>query len=191
VDADALASDVRAALGVAVPADLVAFWRDVGSGSFADGELYFFGQEETATHESLVSWNRQPFWRDLLPVPNEGGPVFFATTCFGDQLGFRYKPDGKCLPVLFSLATVESYILAPEFGRLFQEVLTDRYAVTDPEHLLAARQGVGELPAGKWYCPIVSPLVGGSASAGNFMAMTPKAFAATTIAEWLALGSAP
>jgi hypothetical protein len=188
IDADALATGVQAAFGVRVPPDLVAFWQEVGCGSFADGELFFFGPENTATRESLVSWNRQPFWRDVMVAPPEGGPVFFAENRFGDQVGFRYKPDGTCLPVVFALATVELYIMAPEFGRLFPEVLTERYAITDPEHLSAARQGVGVLPAGQWYCPIVSPLVGGSARPGNFTAMTPKVFAAVAIAEWQALG---
>ncbi len=191
VDADALAADVRAAFGIDAPPDLVAFWREVGCGSFADGELYFFGRDADATRESLADWNRQAFWRDVLTAPRSGGPVFFAETCFGDQLGFRYRPDGACVPVLFALATVELYLMAPEFGRLFPEVLTERDAVTDPEHLAAAKQGAGLLPLGQWYSPIVSPLVGGSAKPHNFMAMTPKAFAVATIAEWQALASAP
>ena len=58
-------------------------------------------------------------------------------------------------------ATVELFRMAPEFGPLFSEVLTERDAVRDPEHLAAARQGVGPLPPGQWYCPIVSPMIGG------------------------------
>jgi hypothetical protein len=191
IEADALAADVRATFGVSVPADLVAFWREIGCGSFADGELFFFGRDDSESRESIVGWNRQPFWRDVMAAPTEGGPLFFAESCFGDQLGFRYKPDGTCLPVLFALATVELYIMAPEFGKLFPEVLTERYAVTDPEHLTAAREGVGGLHPGHWYCPIVSPLFGGSAKPSNFMAMTPKTFATVTIAEWQTLNRLP
>src|SRR5262249_25295401 len=92
-----------------------------------------------------------------------------------------------CVPVLLCLATVELFLMAPEFGRLFPEVLIARDTVIDPEHLAAARQGVGSLPPGHWYCPIVAPLVGGSARPSNFMAMTPGAFAAATVEEWRAL----
>jgi len=187
VAAAALAADVRAAFGIDCPPDLVAFWQEVGCGSFAEGELYFFGRDADETRESLADWNRQPFWREVLPPPQEGGPVYFAETCFGDQLGFRYRPDGACIAVLFTLATVELFVVAPEFGRLFPEVLTDRFAVTDPEQLAAAKQGVGVLAPGQWYCPIVSPLVGGSAQPHNYTAMTPKTFAAVAIAEWQAL----
>jgi hypothetical protein len=188
IDADATAADVRATFGVPVPDDLVGFWQEVGCGAFADGELLVFGRGSVAARDGLVDWNQQPVWRDVRVPPSESGPVFFAETCFGDQLGFRYEPDGTCKPVLLALATVELFILAPAFGRLFPEVLTDRYAVTDPEHLAAARQGAGALPPGHWYCPIVSPLVGGSAKPGNFTTLTPNVFAAITIAEWQALG---
>jgi len=99
--------------------------------------------------------------------------VFFGENCFGDQIGFRYTAEGICLPMLLALATVELYRMAPDFDRLFPEVMTERYAMTDPEHLAAARQGVPTLPPGHWYCPILSPLVGGSAEPHNFMAMTP------------------
>jgi hypothetical protein len=191
VDATLLAADVQGAFGVPAPADLVAFWREVGCGAFAGGELVFFGREGDPPPGSLVGWNREPFWRDLLPIPTDGGPVFFAEDCFGSQLGFRYTPEGVCLPVILTLGTVTLYKLAPEFARLFEEVLIERAAITDPEHLAAAREGVGDLPPGHWYCPIVSPLVGGSARAGNFTAMTRRAFAATTIAEWRATQSPP
>jgi hypothetical protein len=188
VEADFLAEEGQEAFGVPVPSDLVAFWREVGCGTFADGELFFFGRDAIAGRESLVAWNRQPFWKEVMRAPSEGGPVFFAETCFGDQIGFRYSSDGACLPVLLALATVELYRMAPDFGQLFPEVLTERYAITDPEHLAAAREGVGALPPGHWYCPIVSALVGGSAKPSNFMAMTPTVFASVTIAEWQALG---
>jgi hypothetical protein len=187
VDAGSLVAEVRAAFGVDVPPDLAAFWGEVGSGPFADGELYVFGRDADEARESIADWNRQAFWRDVLPAPSGGGPLFFAETCFGDQLGFRYRQDGTCIPVLFALATVELFVMASDFGRLFPEVLTDRFAVLDPEHLAAARQGVGPLSAGQWYCPIVSPLVGGSARPHNFTAMTPKAVAVATVAEWQAL----
>jgi hypothetical protein len=186
VDATALAADVRTAFRIDCPPDLVAFWQEIGCGSFADGELYVFGRDAGEERESLADWNRQA-WREVLPAPQDGGPVYFAETCFGDQLGFRYRRDGVCIPVLFALATVELFVMAPEFGRLFPDVLTDRFAATDPEHLAAAKQGVGVLPPGQWYCPIVSPLVGGSAQPHNYTAMTPKTFAAVTIAEWQAL----
>lgn len=188
VDAVGLPLDIRSAFGVEVPQELVAFWREVGCGSFADGELYFFGRDGDDSRESLSEWNRQPFWRDVFPAPSDGGPVFFAETCFGDQIGFRYRSDGACVPALFALSTIELFRLAPEFGTLFTEVLTERDAVTDPQHLAAAKQGAGSLLPGQWYCPIVSPMVGGSAAPHNFMAMSPKAFVVATIAEWQALG---
>src|SRR5689334_7922037 len=84
VDADALAADVRVKFEVDVPADLVAFWREIGCGTFADGEMYFFGRDADSARESLVEWNDQSFWQDLNVVPRKGGPVFFAETCFGD-----------------------------------------------------------------------------------------------------------
>jgi len=53
--------------------------------------------------------------------------------------------------MLLALATVELYRMAPDFDRLFPEVMTERYAMTDPEHLAAARQGVPTLPTpGHW-----------------------------------------
>jgi hypothetical protein len=188
VDSVALASDVRSTFGVEIPPELIEFWTQVGCGAFADGELYFFGRDGDESRESLAEWNSQTFWRDVFPAPTDGGPLFFAETCFGDQIGFRHRPDGACVPVLFVPATVELFVMAPEFGPLFAEVLTVRDAVTDPEHLAAAKQGVGPLPSGQWYCPIVSPLVGGTAKPDNYMVMSPKAFVVVSIAEWRALG---
>lgn len=188
VDAVGLAAEVRSALGVQAPPQLVEFWGEVGCGPFGGGELYFFGQGGPADlREGLVAWNNRPFWRELFPPPKEGGPVFFAETCFGDQLGFRHAEGGRCVPVLLSVATVELFRMAEGFDRLFEEVLVERFAVTDPEHLEAARRGAGPLPEGQWYCPVVSPLFGGSASPTNFMVMSPAAFMAATVAEWKAL----
>jgi len=62
LDAEALAADVESAFGVQVPTALMSFWREVGCGSFADGELHFFGSDKIAGRESLVTWNQSPFW---------------------------------------------------------------------------------------------------------------------------------
>jgi hypothetical protein len=183
VDADALRAEVLAVFGVKPPSQLVEFWRLIGCGAFADGEFYLFGTGERGEwRDSLVAWNNKPFWRDWFAPPNKRGPLFFAETCFGYQLGFHYEKR-RCVPTLFAISTMETYILADDFGKLFDQVLTERFAVIEPDHLNAARQGAGQLPKGKWYCPALSPLLGGSGAPGNWLVMSPSAYVKCAFAE--------
>jgi len=169
------------ALKVAVPDALSAFWRACGSGYFGDRMLYFFGSDSAAApRPSLAEWNGQTFWRVVYPLPEDSGPVFFAETSFGDQLGFRWEA-GRCIFMLFLIDSFEAFVISDDGRHLFEEVLTDRYALVDRARHEAVRARLGALPAGMHYAPIVSPILGGSGDPGNFALETPKVHFATAI----------
>ena len=108
-----LAGQIQRELGCVVPEEIVSFWREIGAGYFGDRVLYFFGdQVEGAPRDSLLAWNGKDFWRSIYPLPRDGGPVFFAETCFGDQLGFRRESNGELVYVLFSVDTFDAYTVA-------------------------------------------------------------------------------
>ena len=155
-------------------------------GYFGDRVLYFFGDGAGEPRESLLDWNRKDYWRDVYPVPRDGGPIFFAETCFGDQLGFRREDSGELVYILFSVDTFDAFCVARGEGHLFEEVLTNRYALLDDHRYDAVRAALGLLPAGMHYAPLLSPLVGGEGSADNFCLETPNVHFRTAIATYVA-----
>lgn len=191
------AADVVARFGVAFPPELIEFWNVVGPGYYGDNELYFFGANDAAhdaasqtNRRNLIAWNELPLWRKILPPPCEGGPLFFAETCFGEQLGFRYDA-GRCLAVLLILDTMESFLLAQDLTELFEVTLTHRFAVTDPDRYQAVRARLGRLPPNKHYAPIDFPLLGGTGDAENFRIEDPTVHLATTVAVYEAIKLLP
>ncbi|MFJ2990798.1 SMI1/KNR4 family protein [Collimonas sp. NPDC087041] len=192
IDAASLADRVQAELGCPVPEELKKFWEVSGSGYFGDRVLYFFGEAgKDSPRDSLLDWNKKDFWRSVYPSPKDGGPIFFAETCFGDQLGFRREKGGKLIYVLFSVDTFDAFSVARGEGRLFSEVLNNQYALLDEPRYDAVRSALGLLPAGMHYAPILSPMLGGSGSADNFGTETPNVHFRTAIATFLAKRVAP
>ena len=101
MDGHALAAEVSRSFSVEVPQPLIDFWSKAGAGYFGDRTLYVFGTD--ASHlprHSLCEWNQQSFWREVFPEPQEGGPLFFAETCLGEQVGVRFSAGGE-VPLLF------------------------------------------------------------------------------------------
>ncbi|PHV37006.1 SMI1/KNR4 family protein [Janthinobacterium sp. BJB304] len=181
-DAGKLAAFTAHVLGVALPDDLAAFLRQVGGGYFGRNDLYFFGDGATpAPRDCLQEWNRQDFWTEIFPCPAEGGPVFFAETCFGDQLGYRHDGD-SVLYLLFAIDTFESFVLAHSAQELFAQVLTERFALVDARRLQAVESQLGPLRQGMHYAPLVSPLLDGSGAADNFCQETPNVHFRTALA---------
>ncbi len=186
LDPEALSRSVATTFGVPVPQALTAFWAHFGAGYFGAQELYFFGVGDS--DDALIPWNRAPFWPSVYPAPHEGGPLFFAETCFGAQLGFRYERE-FCFIVLFVPDTFEAFRVAHSPEELFQSVLLDPGALEDPNHLRSVRARHGLLPRGFHYAPVVSPLVGGSDAPDNFMPLPRRVHLVTAIAEHEALAS--
>jgi hypothetical protein len=186
--ASALSDDVAARLGVPSPPVLREFWSAAGSGFFGDRRLWFFGSKASAPGRTLTEWNLEPVWRGVYPAPVNGGPVFFAETAFGGQLGFRWA-GADPLPILFIPDTFDAFVLAPSLEALFRDVLSDPFAVIDPGRWIGVRERLGPLAAHEHYVPIVSPLVGGSSDPANFMKMSAVAHIRTAIAEYSAINS--
>ena len=187
VDAEALASFSREALGVQTPAELLLFWRNVGSGYFGDRILYFFGDGAQAMpRDSYQQWNTKNFWRDVYPPPDQGGPVFFAETCFGDQLGFRWEQSSLVF-VLFSVDTFEAFRVAENGNELFDVVLASQDSLIDDGRYRATRERLGFLRDGMHYAPLLSPLVGGSGAADNMCLETANVHFRTAIATYQAI----
>jgi hypothetical protein len=184
-DSPRLLREVEREFEVEVPGTLARFWDEVGAGYFGERELYFFA-DATQPRDSLLAWNRKEFWRDICPPTSDGGPLFVAETCFGDQLGYRHE-GGRCLVTFFSVDTFEGFIVAESLEELFTEVLADRYALTDPARLEAVARALGPLPPGKHYAPLVSPLAGGSDDPSNFHIVTPDVHFTTAVATYRAL----
>lgn len=132
-----------------------------------------------------MSWNEKDFWRDIYPPPSEGGPVFFAETCFGDQLGFRWE-DNQCTYIVFCIDTFEAFLISRDGAELFNTVLADRMALVDPAHYGSACARLGTLPLGMHYAPIVSPMLGGAGEANNFCLETPNVHFRTAVATYKA-----
>src|SRR5262245_26802898 len=185
VDGEAFAEEVRDGLGSGVPLALRALWSEIGCGYFGEGSPNLFGPR-TATNRRLVEWNRESFWREVFPSPGDGGPVFFGETAFGDQIGYRELDGGFCA-ILFAVDTFESFVLAEHFDDLFEHVLNARDSVTDLDRLLRVQELLGALPRDRHFAPIVSPLVGGSDDATNFMVENPVVHLRTAIATHRAL----
>ena len=184
IDADSLVVAASEQFGVHVPEAVIQFWRVVAAGYFGGRRLFFFGDTSTP-RDLLTTWNARGFWRDIFPEPGAGGPFFFAETCFGDQIGFRWEA-GRCKMILFVIDTYESFVLAEDDWVFFERVLRDSDALVDPGRLSAVRNHLGELPPGMHYAPIVSPMVGGSSDAENFNLETPLAHFVTAVATYKA-----
>lgn len=187
VDWASLADQIRSELGCVVPEEVKTFWREVGAGYFGDRVLYFFGDRvEGAARDSLLAWNEKNFWRNVYPPPQDGGPVFFAETCFGDQLGFRREKSGEVVYVLFSVDTFDAFSVVRGEGKLFSQILTNRYALLDESRYDAVRSALGIPAAGMHYAPLISPMLGGAGAAENFRLETPNVHFRTAIAIFLA-----
>ena len=170
INAAALRDAVQRQFGVAVPNEVVDFWAQVGSGYFGDRELYFFGDgTKPQPRDSLMNWNNEDFWVEIFDTP-ELRPIFFAETCFGYQLGWRYE-EGRTVFELFSPDTFKVFIVADGATELFQNVLNERYSLAMPDSLVKA---LGHLPDGMHFAPIQSPLLGGKNLLSNMHTETPN-----------------
>ena len=180
-------TEIEGELECKIPQEVKDFWRSVGSGYFGDRVLYFFGnRSEGAPRDSLIEWNRKDFWRNVYPPAREGGPIFFAETCFGDQLGFRWDKNGALVYVLFSVDTFDAFAVAQGEGQLFNEILTNRYALLDEMRYDAVRAQLGVQEIGMHYAPLISPMLGGKGTADNFCLETPNVHFRTAIATFMA-----
>jgi hypothetical protein len=133
---------------------------------------------------TLVGWNSLDCWQELLIPPSEGGPVFVAESCVGDQIGFRYGSDGSCKAVLLAIDTCELFVMTARFDELVSHLLADPHTLVDPKLLVVLRLELGSLPDHSHYAPIVSPLVGGSFTSSNYHIETAVVHASTAIATW-------
>ncbi|MFZ6744682.1 hypothetical protein ACO0LC_15790 [Undibacterium sp. JH2W] len=184
IDVPGLVKFVETELVVHVPAEVVAFWERVGAGYLGDRVLYVFGDGITSQpRDSFQEWNKKDFWRAVYPTPQQGGPVFFAETCFGDQLGFRWDGE-RFVYVLFCVDTFDAFTVAENGTELFAHVLSDRYALLDEQRFEAAIKMLGPLRTGMHYAPIVSPMLGGSGDASNLCFETPNVHFRTAIATY-------
>jgi hypothetical protein len=182
MDGVSLAESVEERFGIAVPAALQLFWLRVGAGSFGHGELYVFGDEASGLPApEIVEWNASPWWRSLYPEPRNGGPLFFAQTPFGDQLGFRWE-QGIALPELFSPDSMEVFVLGRDVEELLTELLVTPGALCDPERLYRARQQCPFVPQGNHLVPDESPLLGGKDD--SFHVENPEGHLEGAIATW-------
>ncbi|TAL21348.1 MAG: hypothetical protein EPO01_11445 [Aquabacterium sp.] len=181
VNVSVLKDYIEGFCGVMIPPQLLTFWEMIGCGYFGRRSIYFFGSEPDAPRESLQDWNGKDFWRKIYPPAIDGGPVFFAETCFGDQLGFRWD-DGRCKFLLFCVDTFDAFVVATDGRELFDVLLTDQYALMDERRYLEVRSKLGGLEAGMHYAPIVSPVLGGSGEAINFAFEKPNAHFRTALA---------
>jgi hypothetical protein len=109
--------------------------------------------------------------------------LFFAETCFGDQLAFQYEKK-SCRAILFGVDTFQVFIIADQFDKLFTEVLAASHALVEPDHLRRVWKRIGSLPDGLHYAPILSPLLGGTAKASNWHLETPKVHVVSAMAAF-------
>lgn len=178
---------IQTEFGIKPPDELVSFWQQVGAGYFGQRILYFFtDSEHEAVRDSLVTWNKKDFWREIYPPAIQGGPIFFAETCFGDQIGFRLV-EGQHIYILFCIDTFEAFVIAQSAQALFELLAQDRFALVDEARYNAVSQRLGGLQAGMHYAPLVSPLIGGGKDATGFAIETPNVHFRTALATWQAL----
>jgi hypothetical protein len=184
VNADSLAGIAESDLGVSIPNELKAFWSQVGSGYFGEKVLYFFGDGVSQQpRDSFIDWNKKDFWQGVYPPAKDGGPVFFAETCFGDQVGFRIE-GGRYIYIMFCVDTFDAFVIAKSGMEFFEYLITDKYALLDEARFDAISNKFGSLQLGMHYAPIVSPLLGGSGEIDNFGLKTPNIHFRTAIANF-------
>ena len=187
VNGNEMALAIQKEFRVEVPVMLVDFWNSNGAGYFGHREMFFFGAEASGLpRDSLFVWNCKPFWRKIYPPPDKGGPLFFGETCFGEQLGFRWE-DQRCVFIIFVVDDFSSFVIAENPSTLFCDVLSDRFALTDPHRLGGVQNLRGELPPGMHYAPTLSPLMGGGQSPDGFTIETPEVHFVTAVAAWEAV----
>ena len=147
-----LSDAISRQFGIVAPPEVVELWTVAGCGYFGDRTIFVFGGDRTCeVRDSIVAWNSKDFWRNIYPSPSEGGPLFFAETCFGHQIGFRYE-NGKAKYVLFSVDVFDAFLLAESASEFFDDVLGERYSIIDPSLLEGVRQKLGLQPPGWHYC---------------------------------------
>jgi hypothetical protein len=186
VDGIALRDAVQREFGVPVPARIVDFWTELGSGYFGDRELFFFGDGSTQSpRDPLVAWNAKDFWSEIFEVPNLR-PIFFAETCFGYQIGWRYE-NGQPVIELFSPDTFKVFSITDNVDDLFARVLAVRHSLARPGPLV---KELGNLPDGMHFAPILSPLLGGKQILGNMHAETPNVHLRVSLATLKAVRKA-
>ena len=147
VDVPGLAAEVDRRYRIRTPASLELIWREIGSGYFGTNkELFIFGDGKSSLpRSSFLEWNAMDFWRDIYPQPEDGGPVFFGETCFGEQFGFRWEDD-LCIPVVFVIDSFESFRLANDFDEFVRDILSDRDSMVDLRLLGALVEELGPIP---------------------------------------------
>lgn len=168
IDGERLARLIHDEFGVPVPKELTAFWSEVGTGYFGHRELYFFDDGEGGMpRPSILEWNKRAFWAERWPENRPGQLLFFAETCFGEQIGFSSHDDMFSVH-LCCMDTAENYLVTQSFQTLFEETLAESQVFVDADILAAVRETLGPLPEGMHYAPIISPLLGGSDDPRNF-----------------------
>lgn len=188
IDTQVLMDDIKVEFGVSIPEALILFWKEFGSGYFADKILYVFGDNSQQPRDSFIKWNKKDFWKSIYPSAKDGGPLFFAETCFGDQIGFRQE-DGEFVFILFCVDTFDAYIISKNSEEFFSELLSDKYSLLDEERYKTVFKKLGELEMGMHYAPIVSPLFGGKGDAENFAFETPNVHFRSAVANFISLNS--
>ncbi len=182
VDGERLAGLITSEFGGHVPAELIAFWSEMGAGYFGQRELYFFDDGEGGMpRPSIIEWNKKPFWVERWPENRPGQLLFFAETCFGEQIGFSSHDDMFSVH-LCCFDTGENYLVTQSFQSLFEEELAKQHVFVDPDILDAVSQALGPLPGGMHYAPIVSLMFGGSDHPSNFHFESPDVHLITAIA---------
>jgi len=181
---DNLKAFVNKSLGVKVPREIQQLWSLLRSGYYGDRSIYIFGDRSAPEgRDTFAEWNGKDFWKHIYPPATEGGPVFFAETCFGDQIGFCWEQD-ECVYMLFCIDTFEAFTLSKGDGTLFQTALTERESVIDEDRLEIVRNRLGPLRLGMHYAPILSPILGGTGEAANFAFETPNVHFRTSLATF-------
>jgi hypothetical protein len=183
-----LRSALQSQLGASVPEPLIEFWSEVGSGFFGDRELYVFGLDEPKGN--LVAWNGLKHWRDIFPSPADGGPVFFAETCMGVQIGYRWEA-GRPIGVLFDLDAFDMFGATGSFEGFLARDLASRDALPDVSILGPIKKALGGLEEGQHYSPLVSPRIGGSSSPDNYQVEDRLVHLVTSLAMWKATKDLP
>lgn len=184
-DADVTADSLAMTLGIYVPGRLVDFWQELGGGYFGGRTLYVFGSE-AGSRDSVMHWNTQDYWARLFPPPRAGGPVFFAETCFGLQIGFRWE-EGLPVGCILDVDTLTMYRVGGHFDDMLDREFSERGSFVDPALLDGVRRRLGPLEPGMHYAPITTPLVGGSPTAENYQLQSPDLHLRSTIATWSSL----